>query len=554
MQSKKEIHPAIWDLDAQQREGKISRREFLRLAALLGMSSALSLQVPGLFNPRTLRAESVQRGGTLRIASQVHHITNPARFSWLAPAQQIRQVAEYLTYTDAVNITHPHLLRDWQVSEDLKTWTLNLRKGVTFNNGDPFVADDVIFTMKQWLSKDVNSSMASILGGYLSPQDIEKASEHQVILHLQRPEIAVPEHLFHYPALILNHRTFEGDFLAKPHGTGPFTIQEYRVGEKCVLKRRKDYWQTGDDGQNLPYLDSVIFLDMGTDNTSIVTGMKSGVIDTIDFGDLGSTQAFLALRKEKNVVLKHVPSAQTRILRMRVDKKPWDDNRVRTALKLCQHRQKILKLAYFDEGLLGQDFHVYPYHPAYCEQPTPEYDPERARHLLQEAGYSQGLKIDLTFGKGWPEIVSYAEVLKSDARQAGFDIRLQPVSTAQYQSNWTEVDLGITPWYHRPLGTMALNLGYSVNSQGKPSTWNETRWVDPEFLDILDEASGTLDVNKRRKLFCKLESIQQHRGSIGNAFWMHNFSIFRSRVRGLEAHPNSYLNLDSVWLTKQQKS
>jgi peptide/nickel transport system substrate-binding protein len=295
----------------------------------------------------------------------------------------------------------------------------------------------------------------------------------------------------------------------------------------------------------------VIFLDMGTDTPSKVSGMKSGVIDTIDFGDSGSTQAFLALREEEGVVVRHVASAQTRVLRMRVDKKPWNDNRVRTALRLCQHREKILKLAYFNEGLLGQDFHVYPNHPEYCEQPTPNYDPERARQLLQEAGYSEGLRVNLTVGKGWQEIMSYAEILKSDALPAGFNIRLQSVSTTQYQSNWSEVDLGITPWYHRPLGTMALNLGYSTNDQGQPTTWNETRWVDKEFNSILEEANGTLDVQQRRKLFCKLEKIQQNRGSIGNAFWMNNFSIFRSRVKGLLAHPNSYLNLENVWVNKR---
>jgi peptide/nickel transport system substrate-binding protein len=100
---------------------------------------------------------------------------------------QMRQVAEYLTYTDGDNITHPYLLENWQASDDLKTWTLNLRKGIKHNNGDTFNADDVIFTFNQWLDKDVGSSMKGMLS-YLEPASIEKVSAHQVKLHLNNPK------------------------------------------------------------------------------------------------------------------------------------------------------------------------------------------------------------------------------------------------------------------------------------------------------------------------------------------------------------------------------
>lgn len=91
------------------------------------------------------------RGGTLRVASQIQKVTHPAQFSWIVPTNIIRQVAEYLTYTDGDNITHPYLLESWEASDDLKTWTLNLRQGIKHNNGDEFNADDVVFTIGQWL-------------------------------------------------------------------------------------------------------------------------------------------------------------------------------------------------------------------------------------------------------------------------------------------------------------------------------------------------------------------------------------------------------------------
>ena len=232
---------------------------------------------------------------------------------------------------------------------------------------------------------------------------------------------------------------------------------------------------------------------------------------------------------------------------MRVDREPWTDNRVRMALKLCQNREKILKLAYFDEGAVGIDAHVAPVHPEYCEKPIPKYDPEKAKQLLAEAGYPDGLDVELTVGSEWPYCVSYAEVLKEDAAPAGFRIKINLVPGAAYWDVWTEVDLGITPWTHRPLGTMVLALGYICDAEGKPVPWNETRWCDDEFTKLLREAEGILDVEERRKIFCKLEDIQMERGPIGLAYWRNTWAIVSKKFEGIDAHPTQYYFYAKAW-------
>jgi len=233
---------------------------------------------------------------------------------------------------------------------------------------------------------------------------------------------------------------------------------------------------------------------------------------------------------------------------MRVDMDPWKDNRVRMAMKLCQHREKILALAYFNEGLQGHDFHVCPLHPEYCEKPIPKYDPKRAKQLLKEAGYPKGLDVNLAFGSGWPETVRYAEILKQDAAPAGFRIHLDTMPNDQFWGKWTEVDFGVTPWYPRPLGTMVLNLAYIADADGNPVPWNETRWVDDEFSKLLKQANGTLDVDERRKIFCKLEDIQWTRGSIGTPFWMNNWYAVSKKVKDVQASPYLYMTFNKVWL------
>mgnify|MGYP006282370059 FL=1 len=548
-ENRKDVHPLIPELVSQMERGKMTRREFLRYATLLGTSAAAATAMAGLPFPRKTRAAAIKRGGTMKIASSVQKVTHPAQFSWVEPSNMLRQVGEYLTRTDNQNLTHPYLLKEWKASGDLKTWTLNLRKGIKFNNGDEFNADDVVFTMNQWLNEDVGSSIKGMMGAYLNPSGIEKVNDYQVVLHLSVPEIAVPEHLFHYPALILNHRTFEGDFIKAPHGTGPFTLEVYREGERCVLKARKDYWQKGADGKPLPYMDGIEFIDMGDEMSPRIAAIKSGEIDSIDLATTGGTAAYKALKDDPAVNVKPIGTAQVRLLRMRVDLDPWKDNRVRMALKLCQHREKILGLAYFGQGVLGHDFHVSPVHPEFCEKPVPKYDPERAKALLQEAGYKNGLDVNCAVGTEWTDVVRYIEVLKQDAAPAGFRINIQTMPTSQYWEKWTEVDLGVTPWTHRPLGTMVLNLAYVLGEDGKPVAWNETNWSDPEFSKLLKEANGTLDLQERTKIMCKLEQIQWDRGSIGAPFWQYNWQVTTARVMDSEPHPTGYYFLNEVWLS-----
>ena len=547
MDKKEKLHPAIYDLKVDMDNGKLTRRDFLRYATLLGMSAVAATQMAGLTWPKKAVAADPVRGGTLKIAGQVQKITHPAQFSWVAPSQVGRQVAEYLTFTDGKNITHPYLLKNWEVSDDLKTWTLNLRQGVKWNNGDTFTADDVIFTFQQWMNKDVGSSILGLLGQSLDLSGVEKVDQYTVRLNLKIPEIAIPEHLFHYPALVLNAKTFDGDFIKNPVGTGPYTLESYLPGERAVLKARKDYWQKGADGKPLPYMDGMEFIDMGTEMAPQIAAIKAGEVDMIDLGDVAGVDVYQALSKDPNIQMIPVTSASTRVLRMRVDIKPWDDNKVRTALKICQHHEKLLSLVYFNEGLQGQDFHVYQLHPEYCEKPIPKYDPQRAKQLLKEAGYPDGIDINLAVGT-WPDVVRYAEVLKQDAAPAGFRINIQTMPTSQYWEKWTEVDLGITPWMHRPIGTMVLNLAYINDDAGKPVPWNETRWADDEFSKLLTEANGLLNVDERRKVFCKLEDIQQERGSIGIPYWRNAWYCLRKNVTNVSGVPSLYITFNDAWL------
>jgi peptide/nickel transport system substrate-binding protein len=566
------IHPAVPEAQEQLRQGRISRREFLRVATLLGVSvpAAYALAACGTAPTAaptaapaaggataapaaatTVPATAVKRGGILKVGVQVPAVDHPARFAWVFDSNEFRQVYEYLTETGADNITRPYLLDSWEVNDTLDVWTLKLRQGIKWSNGDDFTSEDVLFNFSEWLKPETKSSILGLWEGFLKIENVKAVDNYTVQLMLDGPKLDVPETLFHYPAQIM-HRSFNGDLttLTNP-GTGPMKLDEFVVGERVKVSKRDGYWQNGVDGSPLPYLDGIEYIDLGDDQTAYVAALQSGQIDTIYNPTVDS---YLALRNDSRFVVEATPTAQVRLLRMRVDVDPWKDVRVRNALKKVQNRQSILDKAYFGQGELGHDFHVAPVQPEYAPAEVPAYDPEGAKALLTEAGVTQPLDVAISVGTGWTDIVAYIETLKEDAKAGGFNITLDTMPNSSYWEVWTETPAGVTPWTHRPLAVMLLPLAYIADANGEPVPWNESRWVDPEFSELLKKAQGTIDIEARRAIMKDLQRIQQERGSIAIAWWQSVWNIYHPAFQNLKGHPTDYHIWREVWFDPDKKA
>lgn len=559
MSKQTRIHPAIWDAQSSLAKGRMSRREFLRFATLLGASAttayALAACAPGgaattapsaaaPADAAAAAAAGVKRGGSWTSAMQLQQIDHPARLSWLQGGNVVRQVNEYLTEVGADNVCRPHLLEGWEASDDVKEWTLKLRQDVTFNNGDKLTADDVLFTFNEWLNPDVGSSMLGFLGYLGGAGNIERVDDYTLKFYFQDASISFPEDLNQYPAIIL-HRGFEGDWIRQPVGTGAFTLTEYAEGERAVFTARPDYYRMGADGKPLPYLETLTYVSI--EREAAVPALLSGQIDSIY---LPTASNWEALKDSPDLNVIATGTAQVLCGRMRVDIAPWDDVRVRNALKLSQDRQKILDLAYKGQGDLGMDAHVAPIHPEFAPRDIPAYDPEGARALLEEYAAEKGVELPLvvtlaTKNDEGEDLI--AQALKESAEASGFDIQLDITDANGYWDRWTEVDLGITAWTHRPLGTMVLAAGYSVDADGVPVPWNETRFNDPEFNELLAEAQRTLDVEARREIMGKIQDIFQERGPIFISFWKNVWNITSNKFQNVQGHPTAYDVMNEVW-------
>lgn len=556
------IHPAIDELKDDLVKGKITRREFLRTTTLLGLSvtAAYGLAskilgkdvLPDFVSPAM--AADQKMGGVLKFGMQVQEMADPATYSWTQKSIVARHIVEYLVETGPDNITRPNLATSWEASDDLKTWTFHLRKGVKWSNGDDFNADDVVFNFTRWLDPKTGSSNLGLFDAMLEETGekdkkgkpikrmikgaVEKVDAHTVRLNLKSPVLSIPENLYNYPTAIVN-RNFEkegGDLSKNPVGTGPYTLDEFRVGELAVLKKRKEPYWGGE-----VFLDEIRFIDLGEDAGAYLAAIASKQVDGIYNLDLTTLEA---AKNIPGIKVVSIPSTQTGVIRMKVTEKPFTDNRIRKAVQKTCDVQRQLDIAHRGLGIVAEHHHVATIHPEYFALPPIKRDIEGAKKLLAEAGYPNGIELTCNVGNAegvWEQ--DSVAVLKEDAAAAGINIKMNVMPQAQYWDVWTKAPLSLTSWTHRPLAVMVLGLAYRT---GVP--WNESSYANPEFDAALTEAESTLNVEKRRAKMEKVEKILQDDAVMVQPFFRAVFTAIRENVIGFEMHPTRYYRFHKVSL------
>ncbi|MDZ4736208.1 MAG: ABC transporter substrate-binding protein [Rhodospirillaceae bacterium] len=575
----KKIHPYLPKLLEQFRDGKVDRREFLRTSTLLGLSAGTAFTLAGCDDKEEVAeapAEEVVEEEVaeapaeepaapaaekiVRISMRVPAVDNPPTYSWVYDSNITRQVCDYLTRTGTDNVTRPWLLESWEATEDIKTWTLHLKQGIKWSNGDELTADHVIWNLNRWLDESVGSSVLGLMKGYMlvefdtgetnedgsqkmstrlwADNAIEKVDEYTVRLNCQEPQLAVPEHLFHYPALIL-HPSENGVFGVGSIGTGAFSLTELEVGKKAVLRRRDGYWG------NPVKLDAVEFIDHGDDAAAAVQAIASQQVDGMYEAQ---TTQYAALQKIEHVQVHQVATGQTAIARMQPihadmtdpsnQAAAFADPRVGKAMRLALDTEKLLQVGHLGLGLPGEHHHVCPIHPEYAKLEFMKQDIEGAKALLAEAGYPNGFNAEI-FCKSDPDwepitVQAMAEMWK----QVGANIKINVLPSSQYWDIWNAptAPFAFTSWTHRPLGVMVLGLAYR---SGVP--WNEAHWSNAEFDALLAKAEGTLDVEARRTIMIDIETLMQEVGPACQPLWRAVFTVMAKRVTGFEIHPTYYL-------------
>ena len=257
-------HKLIGSLKQQLSEKVMDRRDFVRYATLLGMAAPTAYLWAGKITGEDLvpqaRAQDMPQGGIIKIGMRVPKIDNPPTYSWAYDSNITRQVCGYLTRTGVDNVTRPHLAAKWEASEDLKTWTFTMADATWHKDGRPFTAEQAAWNIKHCLDPKVGSSIVGLMKGYIlneidtgkkddkgkavvinelwDANAIEVKDDRTLVLNLKLPQVAVPEHLFHYPFLMLDPAE-KGVFGVGSNGTGSFELTELEVGRKAVFEAHR---------------------------------------------------------------------------------------------------------------------------------------------------------------------------------------------------------------------------------------------------------------------------------------------------------------------------
>ncbi len=547
-------HPFLSTLGDRLAAGRVSRREFLRTATLLGMSASVAYGTIGLADTATAQDGTPVPGGTLRLETTIYDLTTPPTTSTTADPNIFGQVVEHLTRTGADNVTRPHLLESWEPSEDLRSWTLKVRPGVTWHSGRPFLADDVIWNLTRLVSDEVGSSFLGLMEPFLletyedgtdeegnpitrhrlwREDAIERVDDMTVRINLREPQLAIPEHLAHYPAAMLSPED-GGVFGPEADGTGPYRLEAVETGRRAVLVAVPGYWGGG------PWIERVEFVDLGGNAQTIASALASGQVD----GAFAVQPEFAPLLDARETLRAYqVTTADTAVTRMHCTTPPFDDPRVRRAMRLAIDPVAAAGATFGPYATPAEHHHVAPVHPEYAPLPPWTRDVEGARALLAEAGHPDGITVELTIQAEPPHHLRSASIMQEMWREAGINVEINVVPNPQYWDVWTTVPLGTTVWAHRPLGIMNLALAYRTGA-----SWNESSYSNPELDRLLTEAEGLADPEARRGPMAAIEAIMQEDGPIVQTYWRDLLTYMDARVRGFAMHPTSQIYLGDLWI------
>ena len=446
--------------------------------------------------------ETKKNEKVIRVAEQVPGLITPG--SWDGQAFSFNtSIYEYLVEINPdTGALDPVLATEWSTSDGTR-WTFKLQEGVKFHDGTDFTSEDVKFTLER--TQDLQL-------GHLKQQDfsivqsIETPDDHTVILNLKEPRPTFVYQLTDYNMAMLSS---EYDYAqygeSKPMGTGPFKLIKYIPKESASLAKNDSYWDS-----SLPKIDklNIYFVP---DVEARASMLEAGRVDTVPYVS-PNIKNRLAEVEGISVIS---PYQDQRFVAMNVDEKPWDDNRVRLAFKYAMDPQKIAKsVTQMDLGD-GSQYNETPIMNLLAEHvniPLRERDLEKSRALLSEAGYPDGVTVELYYASDQAFSKELAQALKELSAPAGFNLELKGFTRDIYLSQyWLNVPMSITTWGGRIDPSMILGLAFRGGG-----AWNESHLDDPVINDLIDAISEEIDEDTRNQYYAELQQIFHDEGTVLN--------------------------------------
>lgn len=507
-----------------------SRRDLLKMMLASGVALSAGASVFGRAE-RAVAATPVS-GGHLKVAgisASNADTIDPAKAS--LGTDYVRCCALYnrLTFIDATGVPQMELAEKIE-TKDAKTWTITLRKGVTYHDGKALTSADVVFALKRHLDPAVGSKVAKIAAQMAEIKAIDPTTV-EIVLASANADLPYILALHHF--MIVQDGTTD---FSKGIGTGAFVLESFQPGVRSMMKKNTNYWKP-----NLPHVDSFEFFAI-SDQSARVNALLAGDVHVASAVNPRSAKLVQA---QKGFELVRSTTGMYTNLNIRLDNFNSD---FITGMKHLVDREKIIAAALRGDGVVGNDQPISPVN-SYCNKDLKPkaFDLDKAKHYLQKSGM-MGQTIPVIASEAADASIDMAMIVQASAANIGLKLDVQRVPSDGYWNKyWLKAPIHFGNINPRPTPDIYFSLLYSSDAP-----WNESQYKSPKFDKLMLEARGLLDDSKRHEIYAEMQTmISDEAGTIIPAYAINSDGI-SSKVKGLV--PNAlggmlgYAIAEYVWL------
>jgi len=496
-------------------ENRLSRRSFLSMAMALGVGAV----APALYSEAAKAAP--KQGGRLR-----QGLTGGATSDVLDPGQildsyminvQFGQLRNNLTEVAANGELVGELAESWEANADATQWAFSIRKGVEFHNGKSLTSEDVVDSLNHHLGEDSKSAAAGILNGVAG---VKADGPNKVIVNLKGGDADFPFILSDYHILICPSNGDGSIDWQSGIGTGGYVLAEHEAGVRTFTKRNPNYWKSGK-----AHFDEIESLWL-EDPVARTTALQTDSVDCIQKVELKTAGR---LSKMSGLEVIATTGNKQLTLPMLCDMPPYDNNHVRTALKLIIQRQEWLDKIAFGYGEIGNDNPIGPaniYRATEEELPQRTYDPDKAKWHLKQAGMDS---LSVTFhaaDTAFAGAVDAGALMRESAKKAGIDINVKREPNDGYWAEvWMKKPWSACYWSGRPTENWMFSQVYAADAN-----WNDTHWQNKRFNELLIQGRAELDPVKRREIYVEMQRIVHNDGGVALPVFLSDVMAVRDRI------------------------
>ena len=447
--------------------------------ALLAAACIMTLAVPFAAS-----AESSSGKTDLVIALDEDIDTlHPTDFSTTMELNVLNQIYDSLMYMnpDGTEEPEPRIAESYKISEDGLDYTFHLRDDVTFQDGTPVTAEDVVFSLELYKDSEYQGSQISMM------TSVEATDDYTVVCHLDTPYAPFLQGIV--SPFIVSKAYYEADpdgFVTNPMGSGPYKFVSRTTGSNIVLEAYEDYYRGAPAIKNLTF---EVIPDAATTAIALQTG-------EVNFAEVDSS-VLVQLEANPSITIAEVETSGFAYVSMNLEKEPFNDVRVRQAINYAINRENLVQVCYDGKAEVNSNIcakHRFGYSD---DQMQYTYDPEKAKELLAEAGITTPYNLgELLVAESYSNL---ATVIQNDLHAVGLEVTIAVEEFNAYLGDLTSGNYGITALTMTLEGdTQSLEMAFITDYIG---TANNARYSDPEMDELFNETRTETDSDTRAQLF-----------------------------------------------------